>query len=34
MRKLTFDNHIISTVFEDEDKFNGFKQIMFEAGKQ
>ena len=31
--RLTFDNAVISSTFEDEEQFNGFKQLMFEAGK-
>lgn len=34
MRKITFDNQIISAVFEDAEHFDGFKQLMFEAGKK
>lgn len=32
MRKITFDNAVISSVFESEEKFDGFRQLMFEAG--
>lgn len=33
MRKITFDNTVISSVFESEEKFEGFRQLMFEAGQ-
>lgn len=31
--RLTFDHEIISSTFENEEQFEGFKQLMFEAGK-
>ena len=31
--RLTFDNAIISSTFDDEEQFEGFKSLMFEAGK-